>query len=370
MSEQQKLSHLSDKELQALFKSTEQQIAEFNNTQMALKILLNGGYGALSNQFNRWYSDDIAESITLSGQLAARWIIQHLNRYFNNRYGTEDVDYIVATDTDSVHINVEPAVRAHFGDRIPDHAEFMEYSVGLIDELDKVITDGYNQLSYELNVFEAAMHMKFEAVSRAIWTGKKHYVMEIWAGEGGIKYDPSKHKIVGLEAVKSSTPAICRKWMKELFPLCLSNEEAKVKQYIEDHREQFYALPFEQVAFPRSINDIDKYEDPVTIYGKKCPPHVRGALLYNHLVKSKHLTNEIPLIGSGEKIRWCYMKLPNPLNENVFTCPDLMPEALSMKDYIDYQLQYEKTFVEPVMHVINAAKLNMSESIDISQFFS
>lgn len=362
------LTKLTDQQLVALKEQTEQKIAEYHNRQMALKILLNGGYGAMSNQFNRWYSDDVAESITLSGQLSARWIIKHINAYYNNLFNTEDVDYVIACDTDSVHLNVEPFVKQKFGKQIPDNDEVLEHLKQVSQDLDVVIKEGYHLLSEELNVYEPAMHMKLEAISKAVWTGKKHYAMIVWIGEGGVKYNPPKLKLVGIEAVKSSTPQVCRDLMKQAIPLIIDGDIQQLKQFIDEKRKEFYTYSFEQIAFPRSLSDVEKYADPMTIYGKKCPPHVRGALVYNHFVISKKLSNQLRLIQSGDKIRFCYMKLPNPFKENIFTCPDNLPEILQLDEYIDYDTQFEKSFIEPLNHLTKAVGMHITDDIDISQF--
>lgn len=362
------LADLSNEELLQYQKRTEQKIAEYHNTQLALKILLNGGYGALSNQHNRWYSDDIAESITLSGQLSARWIIQHVNRFFNKLYKTVDVDYVIAVDTDSIHLNVEPLILKAYPDRVPEHEELLRTLENFSKVMDKVIKEGYDLLAIELNVFESAMHMKLETLCRAIWSGKKHYAMEVWANEG-IRYNPPKLKLVGLEAVKSSTPQLIRDWMKELIPLIFKGDAKVVMKFIDDKRVEFSKMPFEAVAAPKTLSDIEKNADPVTIYGKGTPIHVRGALLYNHLIKQMDLENTLQPIRSGDKVRYCYMTLPNPIKENVFTCPDTLPRELSdLAEFIDYATQFDKVFVKPMTALAKDGGLRMTDDIDINQF--
>lgn len=362
------LGTLSDEQLVEYYVKTKQKIAEYHNTQMALKILLNSGYGATSNMHFRWYSDDIAESVTLSGQLAARWIIQHINRFMNTRFKTTGVDYIVATDTDSVHINVEPYIREVHGDVEPDHETKMSTLEAFSKDLDRIIGEGYDLLSEELNVFDKAMHMKLETMSRAVWSGKKHYAMEVWSNEG-IRYDPPKMKYVGLEVVKSSTPQMIRDWMKRIIALIIDNNEDGVKAALEDYWQTYSKLKFEQMASPRTCNHMYKYYDPVTIYGKKCPPHVRGALLYNKMVVDLGLDKELRLIQSGDKVRYSYMLLPNPIREDIFACPDDLPEQLHLDAFIDYRTQFDKTFGEPMTKFARVSGMKMSDTQDVSNFF-
>lgn len=362
------LLQLTDQQLLDLAKRTKQQIAECNNKQSALKILLNGGYGALSNEHNRWYSDDLAESITLSGQLAARWIIQHLNRFLNQLFETTALDYIVACDTDSVHLNVEAALEKQFKGRPIDHETKMVFLEQFAELLSKEIENGYELLYQEVNAFQKAMHMKLETIAEAVWTGKKHYAMQVWANEG-VRYWPPDLKMVGIEAVKSSTPKACREYIKSVIPLIIEGDLAKLKKQIDEYWQEFITLPFEAVAFPRSVSDLDKHAIADTVYGKGTPIHARGALLYNSQVAKHNLSAMLPLIINGDKIRFAYMKLPNPIGENVFACPDTLPEQFGLESFIDYDTQFEKSFLQPIRHLTDAVKMYITHDIDMDQFW-
>jgi len=210
--------------------------------------------------------------------------------------------------------------------------------------------------------------MKLEAIGSAVWVAKKRYAMSMISFKG-VYLNPPKLKLQGIDAVRSSTPKVCRDAIEEAIPLIIGGKEKELKVFVNDLQNKFNKLKFHEVAFPRGTNDLEKYADKDVIYGKKTPPHVRGALLYNHIVKEKKLTNELPLIRSGDKIRFCYMKLPNPLRENIFACPDELPEELGMAEFIDYQTQFEKTFLEPLQHIIRAAGIRLTNDVDISQFF-
>lgn len=364
----QDLTKISDLELCELLRSTEREVSKFNNLQQAQKILLNGGYGSLSNEHNRWYSDDIAESITLSGQLSARWIIEHVNKFFNRLYQTDNVDYVIACDTDSIHLNIQTAMNKAFGDVIPAHEDKMIFLENFAKKIEAEIKTGYDLLAEEMNVFESAMHMKLETISRAVWTGKKHYVMEVWANEG-IRYDPPKLKVVGLESVKSSTPKMIREWMRDAYIPILNHDADLLANMLDERREQYFKLHFDQIAFPRGITDIDKYYDPVTIFKKKCPIHVRGALLYNLIVKKMNLTDQLPLIQNGDKIRYCYLEQPNPTHFDVIAVPDSLPAQLGLDSFINHRLQYSKSFSDPIDKLIKIAGIRITNDIDIDSFF-
>ena len=360
---------LSKEELEALIEEFEQKVFLNHGYSGSVKVLANGGYGALSNLFNRWYSDEIAESITLSGQLAEKWVERALNRWANRRLRTEEVDYIVAADTDSVYFVADMFVERAFKDQNPTDKEKLIFLENLATELEKVINEALDELYAVTNAYEKKLFMKLEAIGSAIWIAKKRYAM-LLSSFKRVHYDPPKVKMQGIEAVRSSTPQICREWIKESIPKIISGDTQWLKKFVEDAREEFYSLPFDRVASPRSVSDIDKYYDKNTIYTKGCPIAVRGALLYNNMVKVRKLDNELPLLSNGDRVRFCYMKIPNPVMENVFACPDELPEELQLDEYIDYPKQFAKVFFEPINNIVKAAGLDISDKIDISQFFS
>lgn len=362
------LNELTNEELLKLRDTTKQKVAEFKNKQMAMKILLNSGYGATSNQFFRWYSDDIAESITLSGQLSVRWIERELNAFLNQILKTNDIDYIVAIDTDSNYINVSPVVKRAFGETKPSQEEVTVFLENFAKKVEDVIEEGYQKLYREMNVLDPCMHMKLESIGPAVWVAKKRYVMALLSYKG-VHHNPPKIKMQGIDAVRSSTPKFCREAIKTAIPLIIDGDERVVKDFIAARREAFDKLRFHEIAAPRGTNDLEKYSDKETIYSKGTPIHVRGALLYNHLVRERKLTETLPLIKSGDKIRFCFMRLPNPLRENIFACPDELPSDFELEPFIDYEKQFDKTLVDPLRHIIEAAGMKLTDDIDISQFF-
>ncbi len=362
------LATLSDQQLLDLQKSTTQKVKENHGYSAAIKIVLNGGFGALSNEHNRWYSDDLAESITLSGQLAVRWVERDLNLYLNKTFKTTNVDYVVAIDTDSAYIKVDKAIEMMFGDAEYTPDQLMDKLEKFAAKVEAIIEQSVQSLYQEVNSFDSALHMKLEAIGPAIWIAKKRYIMSLMSFKG-VRLNPPKIKVQGIEAVRSSTPAACRQWIKDAIPIILNGNERELKAFLNEKREQFLLMDFEQVAFPRSANNLDHYSSPSNIYIKATPAQVRSALLYNHMVHKLKLQNSLPLINSGDKIRFCYMKMPNPLFENMFGCPSNLPEEFGFEQYIDYNKQFDKAFALPLQKILKAAGMNVSDTIDISQFF-
>jgi DNA polymerase elongation subunit (family B) len=351
-------------------KELEKEIARCNNIQMAKKISLNSAYGSVGNQYFRYYKLENAEAITLSGQVAIRWIESKLNKYMNKILKTEDVDYVIASDTDSIYLHMGPLVESVYKGR----EKTTESIVSFLDkvakvELEKYIEGCYQELAEYMNAYEQKMQMKRENIAdRGIWTAKKRYIMNVWDSEG-VRYSEPKLKIMGIEAVKSSTPAPCRQMIKDALKLMMNGTEEEVINYIEKCRIDFRKLPPEQVSFPRSVNDVVKYKSSNAIYEKGTPIAVRGALLFNHHIKEKNLTKKYSLIQNGEKIKFCYLKKPNPIYENVISFIQDFPKELGLSSYVDYDLQFEKGFLEPLKTILNAIGWNSEKQTTLDSFF-
>ena len=352
-------------------KALEKEIARCNNIQMARKIQLNSAYGAIGNQYFRYYKLANAEAITLSGQVSIRWIENRMNKYLNKVLKTEGEDYVIASDTDSIYLNMGPLVESVYKGREKTTEGVVTFLNKVCEmELEKYIDRCYQELADYVNAYDQKMFMKRENIAeRGIWTAKKRYILNVWDSEG-VRYEEPKLKMMGIEAVKSSTPAPCRKMIKDGLKLMMNGTEEDVIDFIDHCRSEFKKLPPEQISFPRSVSDVRKYSDKTTIYTKGTPIHVRGALLYNHQLNEKKLTNKYSLIQNGEKIKFCYLKEPNPLHENVISFIQDFPKELELDKYIDYNLQFEKSFVEPLKTILNAIGWNVEKTVNLELFFS
>lgn len=346
------------------------EIARCNNIQMARKIQLNSAYGAIGNQYFRYYKLANAEAITLSGQVSIQWIMNKVNSYLNKILKSGDTDYVIASDTDSLYINMGPLVESVFKGR-------EKTTQGIVSFLDKVcqmefekyIESSYQELSDYVNAYEQKMYMKRECVAeRGIWTAKKRYILSVWDSEG-VRYEEPKLKIKGIEAIKSSTPAPCRKMLKDSFNIMMSGTEDDMIQFIDQCREKFKSLSPEQVAFPRSASDVQKYTSSSNIYAPKTPIQVRGALLFNHYIKKNKLTNKYSLIQNGEKVKFIFLKKPNTIHENVISFIQEFPKELDLDKYIDYELQFEKAFLEPLKIILDVIGWSVEKTVSLESFF-
>jgi DNA polymerase elongation subunit (family B) len=352
-------------------KELEKEIARCNNIQMARKIQLNSAYGAIGNQYFRYYKLANAEAITLSGQVAIRWIEDKVNQYLNKVLKTSEVDYVIASDTDSIYLHMGPLVETVFKGR----KKTTEGIVSFLDkickvELEKYIESCYQELADYVNAYEQKMQMKRENIAdRGIWTAKKRYILNVWDSEG-VRYKEPKLKIMGIEAVKSSTPAPCRQMIKDALKLMMNGEEDDVIDFIDRCWVNFSQLPPEQVAFPRTASDIRKYQSFTSIYMKGTPIHVRGALLFNHYIKENKLMNKYSLINNGEKIKFVYLKKPNTIHENVISFIQDFPTELNLDKYVDYELQFDKSFVEPLKTILQSFGWRVKKTASLESFFS
>ena len=350
-------------------KALEKEIARCNNIQMARKIQLNSAYGAIGNQYFRYYKLANAEAITLSGQLSIRWIENDMNEYLNKILETEGEDYVIASDTDSIYLHLGPLVDKFFG-KISESTKIVDLLDQICQEkFEPFIDSSYKKLAEYVNAYSQMMFMKRENIAeRGIWTAKKRYILNVWDSEG-VRYNNPKLKMMGIEAVKSSTPAPCRDKIRDCLKVIMNETESDAIKFIQDFRKTFKTLPAEEIAFPRTASNVEKWMDRTTVYKKGTPIHVRGALMYNKKIKDNNLSHKYPTINNGEKIKFIYLKLPNVVGENVISFISDFPKELNIEPYIDYDTQFNKSFVEPVKAILDSIGWEVEKRQTLESFF-
>ena len=364
------LTKLSNEELLDLREQTVKEVTKYNNFQMARKIQINSLYGALGNQYFRHYRLDNAEAITLTGQVSIRWIERKVNEFCNKALKTEDVDYVIASDTDSIYINLGPLVDTVIPKGTPAAKTTDILNQFCEDRIVPFIDKSYDELSDYLNCMERTLVMKRECIAeKGIWTAKKRYILNVWDNEG-VRYKEPSLKMMGIEAVKSSTPAPCRKYIKESLDIIMSGTEDDLLDYIEEKRAEHAALPVETVAFPRGCNNLKKFADPVTLYRKSTPMHVRGSLLYNHGLKQHKVTNKYSPINDGDKIKFAHLSKPNPIGENVISFNGQLPPEFGLTKYLDYDTMFQKGYIDPLKAILDTIGWKVERVATLEDFFS
>jgi DNA polymerase elongation subunit (family B) len=347
----------------------EKRIAKYNNIQLAKKVGLNSAYGALGSQYFRFYDLRMALGVTTAGQLSIRWIEAKLNNWMNKLLKSEK-DYVIASDTDSIYLNLGPLV-----DSIVKTETETTKVISIMDRIceDKIqpfIDKSYQELADYIHAFSQKMEMKREGLSnKGIWTAKKRYILNVYNNEG-VQYKEPQMKVMGLEMIKSSTPSAIREKMKEVIQLMLRGTEQDVQDFIVKFREEFKQLPAEEISFPRGINGLAKYADAATLYKSGTPIHVKGAILYNTFLKNNNLTKKYPLIQEGEKIKFTYLKIPNPFKDTVISYPTRLPTELGLDNYIDYDLQFDKAFLEPIKIILDCMGWTTEKVSSLEDFFN
>jgi DNA polymerase elongation subunit (family B) len=344
-------------------------IARYDNLQLAKKVSLNSAYGAMGSQYFRFFDLRQALAVTMAGQLSIRWIENRLNQYMNSLLKTDGVDYVIASDTDSIYLRLGELVNKVFSEKKETEkiVSFMDRVCE--DKFQPFIDKSYSELADYAHAYAQKMQMKREGLSdKGIWTAKKRYILNVYNNEG-VQYKEPQMKVMGLEMVKSSTPSAIRERMKEVIKLTVTSNEDSVQKFIENFKKEFDKLPPEEISFPRSVNGLDKYSDRQSIYTKGTPIHVKGALLYNHMLNKKGLSKKYPLIQEGEKLKFTYLKKPNPIDDTVISYPNRLPSEFGLDNYVDYDLQFEKSFLEPIKIILDCIGWSAEKTNSLDSFF-
>ena len=344
-------------------KAIDIEITRLETTQHAVKILLNSLYGAMANKWFKYYEPQMAEGVTLTGQSVIRTSEKAVNDLLQ-RIFKDNTDRVIAIDTDSLYVNVDDVVKAQPNEDPLDLLD--KFATGIIEpELEKA----FKQYEITTNAFKPRMVMKREVIAdRGIWTAKKRYILNVLDSEG-VRFAKPKIKMMGIEAVKSSTPMSCRDAMKGMFKIMLEGGEDATQKAIRDFKIEFKNLKPEDIAFPRSCNGIDKFHSKSSIYAKGTPIHVRGSLLYNHRLKVLGLEDEYEKIENGNKIKFIYLMKPNPIQENIISFSSVLPKEFELHKYIDYDKQFEKAFLEPLEIILDSIGWTSEPVANLQEFF-
>jgi len=322
----------------------------------------------MGNKYFRYFTMEIAEGITITGQYIIKWAEKYVNQFLNKTL-KNDKDYVIAIDTDSVYVGLADLVDSVVPNATDDKkVDFLDRVCSHIET--DVLDVAFKELKDNCNAFKQRINMKREGIAnRGIWTAKKRYILNVWDNEG-VRYTKPKLKIMGIEAIKSSTPAACRVAFKELFNILISGTEEQTQKFIADFRNRFAALPAEDKAFPRGVSSVKEYMDDKIIYKKGTPTNSRASILYNYMLKEKGIVNKYETIKDGEKIKYIHLNPRNPLKEDVIGFFTVLPPEFGLHQYIDNDTQFEKAFLDPACLILNAIGWKPEPTASLEDFFS
>ena len=345
------------------------EISRCHNIQWSKKIALNSAYGAIGNQYFRYYDVRQATAITSAGQFVIRYIQKNVNEYMNKILkSTNEVDYIVASDTDSIYLTLDKLVEATCKDKSKaDTLKFLNKVVS--SRIEPFIDKCFDELAEYTNAIKQKMVMKREVIAdKGIWTAKKRYMLNV-LDEEGITFDEPKLKIMGIEAVKSSTPEVCRGNIRQAIKLIMTEDEETLQKFIANFKTEFYQMTAEQISFPRSCNNLKKYKHSSNIFIKGTPIHVKGALIYNENLKRFKLHRKYPIIQEGDKLKFLKLKEANPFKFDVISYVTKLPSEFKLQEYIDYDIMFQKTFVDPMSFILNSIGWSTEKTASLEDFF-
>lgn len=387
-------SKLSTDELLKLEKEYKDAYQRYNTLQLAQKILLNSLYGSLGNTAFRYFDIDLATSITISGRLSIKWIERKLNELISKKTGKEK-DRVVMIDTDSVVLDLEDLVKKYCSDKLS-----RERKLDFLDEYGEKVLNPYIDFCYQelakyMNAYQQKMHMKREnIINTMINLAAKSYVMEVYDSEG-VRYtlENPKLKIMGMVLVKSSTPRVIRDALKKAIPILLHKSEEDIQNYIKNFKKNFNKFSIEEIAFPRSVNNMSSFSreyweeklkmakntterdiclnrlsEPSEIYTKGTPIHVKASLIYNKMIEKCGLEKTRKKIADGDKIRFVYLKV-NPTHEKCIAFVDDLPKEFGLHEYVDYDMMYEKTFLSPITDMCAPLNWNVEKKNTLDFLF-
>ena len=299
--------------------------------------------------------------------MTTMFISDKVDAYLNKLFGTEKEEYVIYSDTDSAYIRLDIIVKK-LG--LTDKKEILNILIKVMQEkIVPFINNSCKELGDKLNVYELLTEVKLEKIcDKVIFKGKKRYILNVLYDEGVFLKEPDI-KVTGMETVRSNTPIISRNKLKECFKIIMNKDNKAIYEFIKEYRKEFEKLPIEEIGKPSGINGIDKYFDPVSLYKKGTPIHVRGSLVYNKQINKLGLQKQYQLIQDQDKVKMCYLKLPNPFHENAICFKDDVPEELDISKFMNYDKQYEVVFLKPLRDLCNVIGWNVEEVNTLDDIF-
>ena len=338
------------------------------NMQLVAKVAANSFYGICGLKYFRFYDIRLAEAVTYSGQAANRFVEKKVNEYLNKLLETENKDYTIYMDTDSCYFDLSGMVNKFVPNKTKQEQNEFVKKVGY-SKLTECIDNAIDSFNKYLNVHDAILNMKMEAVGGGVFIAKKKYVMSIVHMEG-VDYAKPKLKMTGVEAVKSSTPAPARKALTDCANILVTGTEDELIEYVKRFRKEWNGLSPDQIGLPTSVNGIFKYHTENNKYSLGCPIHVRAAINYNYWISEYKIDMHYSDIKDGSKAKYVFLINQNYTRENVIAFPSKLPKELDLHSKIDYNAQLERSFLSPLKIMLEPTGWNYEKKVNLMDLFS
>jgi DNA polymerase elongation subunit (family B) len=316
--------------------------------QYAMKILINSAYGVFSSIHFRYFSLDISEAITVTGQKIIGKTNDSINSYLNTFSGTKEQDYIIFSDTDSSAFTLDRIVKIKNPENVTDFLDTF-YK----DNIDPYLSNIISEFSEEHNFHTNAISFKREKIiSKMVVVAKKKYFGIVTDNEG-YRYPEPEIFLTGVEVVRSSTPKCVKAPLLDCMNIVLNGTEWELQEYIKKFRKEYQKLSITDISFPRGANSLHQYIDEDG-FKDRTPIQARAAILYNNLIQTMGLENEYDIVTDSDKIKFVYLIPENPLLQNVIGYKSSLPKEFGLDEYIDYNTMYKKTFLAPLKTILKA----------------
>jgi len=345
--------------------------------QYSLKIFLNSIYGAFGNKYFVLGDDDLARSITLSGQAIINQGSNILTKYVENIIGRKvEREVIRYIDTDSLFFSFEE-ILSKKNITFSKNGKITKEMYTLIDDTSKYLNDEILKWGeIEFNSKDCRIVFKREKICDVgMLLKKKHYILHIMDNEG-IPCD--KFKYTGVDVVKSTMPKKVKPYVKKIAEILLTTRSnQKTNEAVSEAHEKFLQLPFEEIATIKGIKNYEKYsklcQDFQTVKGM--PNHVKAAYYHNLLIDRLELENKYEKIQSGDKIKLFYLKKPNKYGIDAIAFKYYYPEEFKVLFEPDYEKMFDKVIFAPVEKFFQAVnwipqKPNEMTTCDLMDFFA
>lgn len=339
-------------ELEGIGKPTsdiELKLSQLDTQQQSIKIFINSVYGAFGSKYSLIGDDDIASSITLTGQSVIKKSRDIFSDFFKLKTGNDDFDtmdrYLIGGDTDSLYISMA-GMNVNFfdGKKVTKEGykiveEFQKYLNSKVDEWAKnTLLSTDNRLEFKREVIADV----------GVFTQKKRYVVHILDKEG-IPCD--KWKYVGVEIVQASISKFVKNYIKDIVHKIIMTKDVKmIDKLFNQSKIDFENASIFDIAITKGISNLEKYADKCDGLNtcKAMPINAKAAYYHNYLLNEFGVSNKYEPIHSGDKLKICYVKSPNPYNIKVIGFKNKFPKEFLEVFEIDYELMFNK-IVYPIV---------------------